>query len=124
MIYLIDDDEIMMECLENSIGKYFNSLKIKKFTNAISAIHELNEDEQSASLPSLILLDIMLTGPDGFTFLNELASYPSTQKIPIIIISSLDFSKYNLKNYNIVKNLDKSKFTPEELIHEVSLYVS
>ena len=31
-----------------------------------------------------IFLDILLPGADGFTFLNELTSYPDTAKIPII----------------------------------------
>ena len=45
----------------------------------------------------MIFLDILLTGPDGFTFLNELISYSDTAKIPIVIVSSLDFSGKDLK---------------------------
>lgn len=124
MIYLIDDDIIMAECLEGSLKREFPNLKIKKFNNAISAMAELDTDERDSNLPSLILLDIMLIGPDGFTFVNELVSYPETQKIPIIVVSSLELKKFNLDAYNIVETLDKSSFTRDDLIKSVRPYVS
>lgn len=66
-------------------------------------------------LPDLILLDILLTGPDGFAFLNELASYSDTAKIPVIIISSLDFSGQDLSHYGVIRILDKNTMTPDDI---------
>jgi DNA-binding response OmpR family regulator len=37
--------------------------------------------------PDLILLDLMLPGKDGLTVLNELKSNPTTQAIPVIVVS-------------------------------------
>jgi CheY-like chemotaxis protein len=66
-------------------------------------------------LPKLIFLDILLDGPDGFTFLNELASYSDTAKIPIIIVSSIDISGKDLSSYGVVKIVNKEKMTPAEI---------
>lgn len=44
--------------------------------------------------PSLVLLDIMLPGEDGLQILKKLRSAPSTEKIPVIILSAKD-SEYD-----------------------------
>jgi len=105
-IFIIDDDEIMAECLARSLKKY----ETKIFHNAIDAMGEISDNE----LPDLIFLDILLDGPDGFTFLNELISYPDTAKIPVAIVTSLDISE-SLKNYNVQKIFNKSQMTPKEI---------
>lgn len=107
MIYVIDDDEIMAECIAGACKGF----RVQSFTNAINAMNAMSEGE----LPDLIFLDILLDGPDGFTFLNELASYSDTAKISIIIISSLDFSGKDLSAYGIVEFLDKSTMRPEKV---------
>ena len=66
-------------------------------------------------VPDLIFLDILLDGPDGFTFLNELMSYQDTQKIPIIIITSLDIKEEKLRDYGVVRVMKKDQMTPEEI---------
>lgn len=105
MIFVIDDDEIMAECIARAIKK-----ETKVFSNAITAIEALNDE-----VPELIFLDILLDGPDGFTFLNELASYQDTAKIPIVIVTSLDVSNVDLSQYNVVGILSKDNMTPQEI---------
>lgn len=106
MIFIIDDDKIMAECIERAC----KPVKTQIFTNAIETAAALND-----TLPDLIFLDILLDGPDGFTFLNELVSYTDTAKIPIVIVSNLDFENQNLANYGVVGILDKNKMTPQEI---------
>lgn len=106
MIFIIEDDEIMAECIAKAVAP----TPTKIFANGITAMSALGN-----KLPSLIFLDILLDGPDGFTFLNELASYQDTAKIPVVIISSLDFSGKDLTSYGVVGQLDKSKMTPAEI---------
>ncbi|MCR5832504.1 MAG: response regulator [Candidatus Saccharibacteria bacterium] len=105
MIFVIDDDEIMAECIARAVKK-----ETKVFSNAITAIEALNDE-----VPELIFLDILLDGPDGFTFLNELASYQDTAKIPIVIVTSLDVSNVDLSQYNVVGILSKDNMTPQEI---------
>jgi CheY-like chemotaxis protein len=40
--------------------------------------------------PDIILLDIMLSGQDGFEILQNLKHHPATQRIPVLICSVLD----------------------------------
>ena len=108
LIYVIEDDRDMSELLTNYLKRI---AEVKKFYNAISAVNNIDEDN-----PSLILLDILLDGPDGFTFLNEIMSYQKTAKIPIILITSLEIgAKEDLIYYGVVEILNKESKTPDEI---------
>lgn len=106
MIFIIEDDEIMAECIASAVAP----IATKVFSNGIEAISVMDKD-----LPSLIFLDVLLDGPDGFTFLNELASYTDTAKIPVVVVSSLDFGGRDLSGYGVVGYLNKAEMTPEEI---------
>ena len=112
MIFVIEDDPMMAECIARA-----SKAEHQIFDNAIDAISALGED-----LPDLIFLDILLSGPDGFTFLNELASYSDTAKIPVVIISSLDFSHRDLSDYGVVGALNKDNMLPQEIRDYVCRY--
>ena len=84
-------------------------LMTKHFSNVIDAVAEMNED-----VPDVIFLDVLLDGPDGFTLLNEMASYDDTARVPIVIVSSLDI-RQDLKDYGVVAVLDKATMTPEDV---------
>ena len=114
MIYVIDDDEIMAEC----IARACHGFKTRIFGDAIDAMNGISGGE----MPDLIFLDVLLTGPDGFTFLNELVSYTDTAKIPIVIVSSLDFKEKDLSSYGVVGVLDKDKMLPEEILEYAKRY--
>ncbi len=113
MIFIIDDDEIMAECIAKACQK-----DTRIFTNAIEAMHALDDGE----LPQLIFLDILLDGPDGFTFLHELMSYTDTAKIPIIVISTLNFKQQDLSMYGVVGTLDKSTMIPQDITNYAKEY--
>lgn len=105
MIFVIDDDAVMAKCIANATKK-----KTRIFDNAIEAMNAFDDE-----MPELIFLDILLTGPDGFTFLNELVSYSDTAKIPVVVVSSLDFSGKDLSSYGVVGVLNKDIMTPNEI---------
>ena len=115
MIFIVEDDPIMAECIAQACQP--NSVKI--FSDAVSAVAALSQ-----SLPTLIFLDILLTGPDGFTLLHELVSYQDTAQIPVVIVSSLDFTKHNLSSYGVVGVLDKCKMTPSDIKSYTKKYLN
>jgi CheY-like chemotaxis protein len=41
-------------------------------------------------LPRVVLLDIALPGPDGWTFLMQLRAKPNTRDIPVVAVTALD----------------------------------
>lgn len=106
MIFVIEDDEIMSECIARACGK-----KVMTFSNAISAMNAISE----GVMPKLIFLDVLLDGPDGFTLLNELISYSDTASIPVVIVSSLDFKGKDLSVYGVVGILSKDTMKPEDV---------
>ena len=109
MIYIIDDDKMMADCLKREVQAVYDG-EIDVFTNGIEAISALDD-----GVPELIFLDILLDGPDGFTFLNEISSYDDTKKIPVVIVSSLNLADAELSDYGVVKILDKSVMTPVDV---------
>lgn len=114
MIFVIDDDKIMAECVARACGA-----ECQIFANALDAVAALSDQ-----IPDLIFLDILLDGPDGFTFLNELASYSDTAKIPTVIVTSLNVDNINLKDYGVVGVLSKDTMSPKEIREYVTRYAS
>lgn len=123
MIYIIDNDMMMAECIAGAVCSCFDedkSEEIKFFQNAIEVMQEIAEADVSKI--EMIFLDIMLDGPDGFTFLNELQSYSDTARIPIVIVTALKI-KADLSDYGVVGILDKSTMQPDDIRALVSQYV-
>lgn len=110
LIYIIDDDELFADCIETAAKKGTKNLKVMKFKNAVDAMSSI-----SNPLPCLIFLDILLPGADGFTFLNELTSYPDTAKIPIILVTSLTLPETDLSIYGVRGILNKETMKPSEV---------
>lgn len=108
MIFIIEDDLIMTDCLIRACRPIHSELRT--FTNGVDAIYAIDDTP-----PSLILLDILLDGPNGFTLLHELASYPDTAKISVVIISSLNLADRDLTPYGVIAILDKSKMLPSDI---------
>ncbi len=115
MILIVDSNEIFGECVLANLKKHGFVGHLSK--NAIDAIEIVSE-----KIPELVFLDIMLTGPDGFTFLNEMASYADTMNIPVVIISEKDFSSYELSDYGVVGYLDKNILKPEDVLKYAKKY--
>ena len=117
-IFIIEDDPDFAEIYQKHLKRNFPEIPLQIFYNAIeanAAFSELSEEE----LPSLIILDILLTGPDGFTLLNELLSYPETSQIPVLLISSLNLGQMSLQAYNVHAILNKETFTPADFVNQV-----
>lgn len=118
-IFIIEDEPTMADCIALAVRQL--TLPDPKTGDEVQPTTEIFYDAiapldvLSDRLPDAILLDVMLTGPDGFSFLNELLSYSDTARIPVVLISTLDLSGRNLEHYGVVQYLDKAKMTPEDI---------
>ena len=119
--FILEDDPIFARLFSKSLRRAFPDSTVSTFENAIDAINALPDD---CTPPSVIILDVLLTGPDGFTFLNEIASYSDLSNIPIIIVSSLNFPMQTLESYNVKKILNKATMTPQDLPAAISEILS
>lgn len=114
MIYVVDDDVVMAKCIARACGKR----EVKVFGNAIEVMGAISNGE----LPELMFLDILLTGPDGFTLLNEMVSYTDTAQIPVILVTSLDMGGRDLSKYGVVGLLEKETMKPEDVRYYAEKY--
>jgi response regulator receiver domain len=119
--FILEDDPIFARLFSKSLHRAFPDSTVNIFENAIDAINALPD---GCTPPSVIILDVLLTGPDGFTFLNEIASYSDLSNIPIIIVSSLNFPMQTLESYNVRRILNKATMTPQDLPAAISEILS
>ena len=110
---MIDDNQMMAECIARACGEK----EVRIFNDAITATEGLRD-----GLPELIFMDVMLTGPDGFTMLNELISYKDTMDIPVVIVTSAELEGANLETYGVVGVLSKDTMMPEVVRADVEKY--
>ena len=113
MIFVIDDDVVMGRCVARACRERggIDEDEVRVFTNGISAMDAIAE----GVVPELIFLDVLLDGPDGFTFLNELVSYDDTAVVPVVIVTSLDIVGRDLADYGVAGVLSKETMRPEEV---------
>lgn len=116
-IFIIEDDPLMAECIERAIRTLPGDFTIEIFSNAIAAMSTLSDGPDA--LPDLIMLDVLLDGPDGFTLLHELSSYDDTSAIPVILVTSLRFNLADLEVYNVKNILSKDQMTPLKIAETV-----
>lgn len=109
-LFIIEDDPLMAECIARALSPY----DVRIFPDAISATNTLAD-----GLPDLVLLDVLLNGPDGFTFLNEMISYSDTARIPVILVTSLQLAEQNLSHYGVRAVLHKETMTPADIRNAV-----
>lgn len=112
VVFLIEDDTVMSECIKFDLLQQFTDTEIEvlTFRDAIAAIQGLD-----ATLPDVILLNILPNGPNAFSLLNELSSYSDTARIPIILLSSLPLDRHALRQYNIYSILQTETMLPAEI---------
>ena len=115
LVYVIEDDLEMSELYE----KYLKGVaRVKRYTDAISAISAIDEES-----PKMIILDLLLDGPDGFTFLNEIVSYKKTARIPVLLVTSLGISSAeDLEDYGVVDIVNKEIMEPEDIKRAVEFW--
>lgn len=116
MILIIDSDEIFAKSILRTLVK--NGKNGQMSNNAIEAMDWVAKN----GAPEMVILDVILTGPNGFTFLNEMASYADTGKVPTVILSEKDFSEFDLSDYGVAGFLDKNTMTPEKVMEYVRKY--
>lgn len=80
-VVIIEDDETLVKIISDMLGKKYEVSIISTDKGSLNKIAKIN--------PSLILLDVLLPGKNGFDFLKDLKSNMSTKNIPVIILSNL-----------------------------------
>ncbi len=114
-ILLIEDDLMLVQLLERKLlqQQRYEVYKAFDVPQARSILAQYGAD--------IILLDIVLPGIDGFTFLNELKASMDWKKIPVIIMSNLgqqEEIKRGMDN-GAVDYVVKAHTNPQEIIEKI-----
>lgn len=114
MVYIIEDDPWQAE--QHSRNLRAAGFATRHFTNGVEAAAALDTD-----LPSVIVLDMLLTGTTGITLLQELQSYTDTAKIPVILCTGVadEVDITELAPYGVRRILDKTSMQPDDIVTAV-----
>ena len=84
-VLVVEDDQPMAELLSRSLADAgWRTLLARDAAQALEYC--------KSSTPRLIVLDLLLPGPDGFAFLDQLRDVPGGSAIPVIVVTSQDLS--------------------------------
>ncbi len=85
--------------------------------DGVAALEQLHTE-----VPAVILLDLMMPGMDGFSFLAEKQLNPAWIGIPVIVLTARDLSpkdREKLRTAQVAAVLQKGTFSKGELIEEI-----
>lgn len=113
LIYIVEDDESIRE-IETIALKNSNYI-VSAFENAKEFYKKLDE-----LVPDLILLDVMLPDESGYDIVRKLRKRPSTQDIPIIMVTAKTTEMDMIKGFDGgADDYIKKPFSIMELITRV-----
>lgn len=115
----VEDDQFLNDIISHKL-----SLTKCNFFHATEGNEALKIISQE--IPDIIVLDVILSGMDGFEILRRIKNDDKTKHIPVMILSNLgqasDVEKG--KNLGAVKFLIKATVTPNEIIDQIKEILS
>ena len=113
-ILIVDDMPVNLRVLNQILTNH--SYKVRK---ALSGEMALTACE--ATLPDLILLDILMPDLDGYEVCRRLKSQEKTRKIPVIFLSALDEAEDKVKAFHVgAADYISKPFQVEEVLARVT----
>jgi CheY-like chemotaxis protein len=113
-ILIVEDDDWLAE----QYGRVLNEAgyAVEFAPHALAAM-----DAIDTTRPDLILLDLLLAGPNAFTLLHELQSHTDLASIPVILCtnSADQIADEDISAYGVLQVLDKATVLPEEIVAAV-----
>jgi CheY-like chemotaxis protein len=114
-VLVVDDDPDLRQRLRDLLDK--EGLEVDEAGDGRAALTRLDEQ-----WPGLILLDLLMPGMDGFTFLGELRRRGEGRSVPVVVLTAKDLTAADYQRLGgpIEKILLKGSLGHEQLLAEVS----
>jgi len=113
-ILIVEDDDWLAE----QYGRVLNEAgyAVEFAPHALAAM-----DAVDTVRPDVILLDLLLAGPNAFTLLHELQSHTDLASIPVIMCtnSADHIADEDISAYGVRQVLDKATVLPEDIVAAV-----
>ena len=109
IVVLIDDDPAMHDVVKRTLSK--SGVTMLGATNGERGLEIVRE-----SKPKLILLDVYMSGRDGWSILREVKSDPELKDIPVVMVTQLSeerFAKSLGADGYFTKPIDRKRFVEE-----------
>ncbi|MAM88781.1 response regulator [Allohahella sp. A8] len=115
-ILIVDDSEADLKHLEQIVsGASYTAITAKSGQEAI--------ERAKSEKPSLILLDIIMQGMDGFSACREMSRDPALAGIPIVFVSSKNQKADHLwASRQGAKGLISKPYQAEEILTQLRHY--
>jgi chemotaxis family two-component system response regulator Rcp1 len=116
-ILVIDENPEHIEIIQTTLQESEGNYRLMAIANASDALDFLHHREpyETASRPDLMLLDLNLSGVDGFDLLADIKAHPQLHRIPIIVFTSSEQPAQIFRTYALRGNCYVIK--AEELHH-------
>jgi CheY-like chemotaxis protein len=114
-VLLVDDDADQRQHLRGLLEKA--GLEVDEAADGRAALTRLDEQ-----WPGLILLDLLMPGMDGFSFVAELQRRGEGRSVPVVVLTAKDLTAADRERLGgpIGKILRKGSLGHEQLLAEVS----
>ena len=114
-VLIVEDDPATRELLRRTLEGHGHT--VREAANGRSALAVVSE-----TVPSLILLDLLMPEMDGFQFLHALREDDAWREIPVIVLTSKDLSGSERERLNgeVEAVLQKGALSREALMRHVS----
>lgn len=110
-VLIIEDDQLMSRLYEKAF-------RFEKYDVELAANGDAGLDKAKSGKPTLILLDIMMPGKNGFEVLEELKARTNTKNIPVVVLTNLAGTGDAEKALKMgaVKYIIKSQHEPTQIV--------
>ncbi len=113
LIYLVEDDIDILRLLRHSLEA--NGFSVTTFTSAFGVIESALRDS-----PSLLVLDIMLPGGDGFDLGRRIRQSPVLHSLPIIFLTAKTAENDRIRGLELGGDDYVTKpFSPREFVARI-----
>lgn len=92
-ILIVDDSRVEIKIMRKFLGTEYDIIEAVDGQSAIKMA--------TATMPDLILLDIVMPGMDGFSVCKVLKSQPTTADIPVLFITAVSNSQDIVKGFEV-----------------------
>jgi len=116
---IVEDDEATRNILGRTLEEA--GWAVQEAENGAVALERIE-----ATLPDLILLDLMMPVMNGFAFLNELRQMEQGINIPIVVVTALDLTTADRERLSgrVEQIVQKAESSQEDLLKELRRIVS
>lgn len=112
-VFVVDDEPLMLETTHEMLDE--EHCLVEGFTSAQACLARIQQQQ-----PDLFLLDVRMSGMNGYALCRLLKDCPETADIPVIFVSGLDSIEARLAGYDAGgEDFIVKPFEPEVLLRKI-----